>query len=249
MTKIEGIQDFIEYKNSVEKERPQLTVEPRLITIDGIDGSGKSTIARKVFEELKERLGEGRVALVDVTNLKGSIKQEHLHRIVKSQTLSNEQLDKIYVAGVNRAYEEQIIPALKAGKLVVVDRSEVDLLRYALEIGNEKAIEKRSQYIQEGTPTHRLWAGSRIFIEIDPESAWENLMSRGNLSPYDPQNFEAVKERLVAEEQAEKTIQAMPCLGEIRIIRKTNRRIHEPQKREIYLTHMAKEIGDSLKLP
>ena len=34
----EGIQKFIEYKRSVEKERPQLTAEPRLVTIDGVDG-------------------------------------------------------------------------------------------------------------------------------------------------------------------------------------------------------------------
>ena len=34
------IKDF-EYKESVEKERPLLTAEPRLITIDGVDGREK----------------------------------------------------------------------------------------------------------------------------------------------------------------------------------------------------------------
>lgn len=49
----EGIQKFIEYKRSVEKERPFLTAEPNLITIDGIDGAGKSTIARKLPKNCK----------------------------------------------------------------------------------------------------------------------------------------------------------------------------------------------------
>ena len=53
----EGIQKFIEYKRSVEKESPFLTAEPNLITIDGVDGTGESTIARKLAEKLQERFG------------------------------------------------------------------------------------------------------------------------------------------------------------------------------------------------
>lgn len=39
--------NFFEYKKSVERERPILTAEPHLITIDGVDGLGKSIIAKK----------------------------------------------------------------------------------------------------------------------------------------------------------------------------------------------------------
>lgn len=77
----EGIQKFIEYKQGVEKERPFLTGEQNLITIDGVDGVGKSSIARKFVEKLQERLGKDKAILVDITNLRGSPKQEKVLRI------------------------------------------------------------------------------------------------------------------------------------------------------------------------
>jgi thymidylate kinase len=79
----EVIQKFIEYKRNVEKERPQLTAEPRLITIDGTDGAGKSTIARKFVEKLQKSFGKDRVLLVDITNLRGSPKQKILREIAE----------------------------------------------------------------------------------------------------------------------------------------------------------------------
>lgn len=186
MERPKGIQQFIEYKRSVEKERPMLTIEPKLITIDGVDGSGKSTIAKNVFERLEERFGKGKVVLVDITNLRGSPKQERLRKIAEAESIAGDRLDKIYVAGVNRAYEEIIIPALKEGKIVVVDRSEIDLLRYSLEKEDQEAIERREKYIKEGTPTHRFWAGNRIFIETESKDILQNLSERKNLSKYDP---------------------------------------------------------------
>ncbi len=42
--RFEGLGSFIERKNKVERERPVLQCEPRLITIDGVDGSGKSSM-------------------------------------------------------------------------------------------------------------------------------------------------------------------------------------------------------------
>jgi len=48
----EGIRKFIEYKQSIEKEHLFLTAEQNLITIDGVNGVGKSTIARKLAEKL-----------------------------------------------------------------------------------------------------------------------------------------------------------------------------------------------------
>lgn len=49
MEKPKSLNQFIEYKQSIEIERPILTIEPKLITIDGVDGSGKSIIAKKNF--------------------------------------------------------------------------------------------------------------------------------------------------------------------------------------------------------
>lgn len=243
-----GINEFIRYKRSVERERPVLTSEPRIVTIDGIDGSGKSTIARKVFEKLQEKYGPGRVVLVDVTNLSGSVKQEKLGTIAKLKSLTGEQIDRIYAAGVNRAYEELILPALKDGKIVIVDRSEIDLLRFALESKNQSLINQRRKYIQEGAVTHRLWAGNRVFIEIEAKDAWKNLSKRQKSSQYDPKSFEETQRRITFQEQAEKEVETISHVGEVKTIREKNIRIKDPIHSEQFLEELAERIVNNLDL-
>lgn len=248
--KPKSIQQFIEYKHSIEKERPILTVEPRLITIDGVDGSGKSTIARKVFERLEEKFGKGKVVLVDITNLRGSPKQERLRKIAEVESMAGDRLDKIYAAGVNRAYEEIIIPSLKEGKIVVVDRSKIDLLRYALEKEDQEAIERRGKYLKEGTPTHRFWAGNRIFIEAESDDILQNLSERKNLSKYDPKNIEGIEKRIFAQQEAESRIMNMQHeSGDIKVVTKRNERIDDPKMKESYLDKLADEIVNDLEIP
>ena len=244
----EGIQKFIEYKRSVEKERPQLTAEPRLVTIDGVDGAGKSTITRKLVEKLRESFGKDRVVLVDITNLRGSLKQERLREIAKREKITEKQLDAFYAAGINRAYEEIIIPALKEGKIVVADRSEVDLLRYAIERGDETSVEKRKQYIQDGSVTHRLWAGNRIFIGVDPKDAWENLKHRERNSKYDPSSLEEMERSNDAQQEAQEYIESLPHIGGINVIKEKVARVEDKTKREEYLNGVVDKLVKDLNL-
>ena len=238
----EGIQKFIEYKRGVEKERPQLTAEPRLITIDGVDGAGKSTITRKLVEKLQEIFGKDKVVLVDITNLRGSPKQERLREIAKREKITEEQLDAFYAAGINRAYEEIIIPALKDGKIVVADRSEADLLRYAIERGDETLVEKRKQYIQDGSVTHRFWAGNRIFIGVDPKDALENLRHREQNSQYDPSSLEEMKRSNNAQREAQKYIESLPHTGDINVVKEKVARVENETKREEYINTIVDKL-------
>lgn len=244
----EGMQKFIEYKQSVEKERPQLTAEPRLITIDGVDGAGKSTITRKLVEKLQETFGKDKVMLVDITNLRGSPKQERLREIAKREKITGKQLDTFYAAGINRAYEEIIIPALKEGKIVVADRSEVDLLRYAIEHGDETSVEKRKQYIQDGSVTHRFWAGNRIFVGVDPKDAWENLKHRERNSQYDPASLEEMKRSDDAQREAQEYIESLPHTGDINVIKENIARVEDEMKREEYLNVVVDKLIKNLNL-
>jgi thymidylate kinase len=242
-----GIDSFIKYKNKVEAEKPILTAEQRLITIDGVDGSGKSTIARLIFETLKKKYGKEKVVWADITNLKGSPKQDRLKVISKLPGMSDKRVDQLYIAGVNRAYEEIIVPALEKGKLVVVDRSELDLIRYALESENSESFEKRLKSVSDGTMTHNFWAGNRIFIESSAEDIWENLKGRGNLSKYDPQNFEEVKQRISAQKKAEEELLKLDHDGDINIVREINPRLSNDSELENSLNLKVKQIIDKLK--
>lgn len=190
------------------------------------------------------------MVLVDITNLRGSPKKERIRKIAEVESMIGDRLDKIYVAGVNRAYEEMIIPALKEGKIVVVDRSEIDLLRYSLEKEDQETIEWREKYLKEGTPTHRFWAGNRIFIETEPKDILKNLSERKNLSKYDPKNLEEVERRISAQKEAEvRIINMQHAGGDIKVITKRNKRIDDPEMKETYLDKLADEIVNDLKIP
>jgi thymidylate kinase len=250
MAEPRGISGFIDYKRKVERERPLLTIEPRLITIDGVDGVGKGTIAKRIFERLTEQLGKDRVSLVATVNFEGGLQQKRLGGIVKEDSVRSGKgrVDKIYAATTNRAYGEEIVPALQKGKIVIVDRSEVDGLRYALEKGDPELIEQRRQYLREGSLTHRLWAGNRVFVTASPEDVWENLSKRGQLSENDPRSLEEVKKRMNAEKQAEAEIAKIPHLGEVNIIRAENKRVESPDRRNEHLNALADEIIEQLSL-
>lgn len=241
MTKnIDGLQKFIEYKRNVETERRLLTVDSHLITIDGVDGSGKSSIARKLVKKLQERFGENNVILADITNFRGSDKQERLG--VLSKQGGGCSLDMLYAAGVNRAYADVIVPALKRGAIVVVDRSEVDLLRYAIERSSQDLIKKRIVYIEDGTLTHRLWAGVRIFIESTPSDVLENLKQRKTNSCYDPTSFKEVEASINAQLESEKQVEALPHTGEVKILREQVIRVADESEREKYLDELVDKL-------
>jgi len=61
-----SIESFLIYKRQIETERPQLTVEGRIIALDGINEAGKSAIASRLVEALKSKYGEEGVVLVKV---------------------------------------------------------------------------------------------------------------------------------------------------------------------------------------
>lgn len=242
-----GLSELIEKKRAVEKERPELTAEPRLITIDGVDGAGKSGLAKHLEAKLKAIYGLDQVLLVEATNLQGSPQQDQLKIRAKSKELSSKYWDKVYASGVNRAYNDLVIPALEAGKIVIIDRSEVDLLRFALLHGNEDSIEDRKKYIADGTLTHRYWPGNRISLQADPEDIWENLERRQKRSEYDPTSLADVKKFIRAEEEAEKIITSLKHSGQVNFINVDNPRVDDGQLDE-HLDDLSEEIIQNLKI-
>ncbi|MBU6431070.1 MAG: hypothetical protein KGJ58_04250 [Patescibacteria group bacterium] len=248
MNSPESSKGFFESKESVEKERYSLTAEPRLVTIDGIDGLGKSTIAKKLVKKLQESFGEDKVIFVNSTKLSGSPKRERIGMRAKQENITASRLETYYIAGVKSAYEEVIIPALLKGKIVVADRSEVDLLRYSFWRNDKESVEKRHEYIRNGTVTHGLWAGNRIFLESGANDTLANLKSRKNNSPDDPTSLEEVKANIDAQKEAEKSIELMPHQGEIKIIREKVERVEDEEEREEYLNKIAERLSANLDL-
>lgn len=123
------------------------------------------------------------------------------------------------------------------------------MLRYAIEHGDKTSIEKRKQYIQDGSITHRFWAGNRIFIDIDPKDAWENLRRRNRKSQYDPVSLEEMEMSAEAQQKAQEYIELLPHTGSINIIKEKVVRVEDKMKREDYLNSVVDKLINNLNLP
>lgn len=243
-----SLNEFIERKNRIEREHPLLTAEPRLITIDGVDGAGKTTFSGTLAGRLIAKFGSDRVSLVNVNNFIGGPRQERLGDILRRGDLSAGQVDGIFAAAVNRSYGEEIVPALEQGKIVVVDRSEVDLLRFAIEHGSDDDVQRRLGYIRDGTLTHRRWAGNRILMRTPAEDAWANLTTRPHRSTYDPTSVDDMRRRVVAEQSAESQVLALPHHGDVAVLPFENHRIEQDESRNQWLQEQADSLIEQLHI-
>ena len=233
---------MVEIDNFRAKERREtgLRAESMIIAIDGVDGSGKSTLAKM----LVSKLNEGNRAVLVKFNLRGGGKgEERIRKIIEGKELSNKVTSGLIAAGINRTYGEQVIPALADGKIVVLDRSEGDLLRFAIEGNDQDLFERRLGYIQRGLLTHGFWAGNRVFVEMDPDDIWKNLVNRENKSKYDPHSLDEVKRRIQAQQKAEEILGGIYCEGFVNVIRVINE--YHCNYRE-YLNSLASNIYDEL---
>lgn len=210
-----------------EIEKSLLIVKKAIISIDGVDGSGKSSISKILVQTLNER--QIKAVLVKF-NLGGSGEGENrIKNILENKKPNENSISGLIAAGINRTYKERVLPLLNKGFVVVLDRSEIDLLRFAIEKGDKELLEKRTRYIKSGYLTHNLWAGNRVFVSANSEDVWENLQDRANFSKSDPVSLDEVKSRIEAEKVAEGLAEKIDVVGEVNFIRIENKRVRDFQ--------------------
>jgi dTMP kinase len=92
----------------------------RLITIEGVDGAGKSTLATGLEAELRSH-GVDVVAVRDPGGVQAA---ERIRELVKDPSLriGGRAEALLYAAARAQLVEEAVLPALEAGRWVIVDR-------------------------------------------------------------------------------------------------------------------------------
>lgn len=256
-----GIEDFTNNKQEFNESFKGLKNEPNLISFDGPDGVGKSDISERVTQKLKEKfISEGKdpldIIVVKYTSLMDTNSQINISTEIrkckdKNGAWDKEKMDKIlklWSAKCNRSYGDHVLPLLRAGKTVIMDRSEIDIFRAAIEWGDDEALNKITKYMKEGTLTHGINAGNRIFISSIATDTQKNLMEREQpLSSNDPRNLHEMVDRVKNEIKAEKYIMEMSD-KKPNLIKMTNRRVEDETERNNQLNEIAKEIISKLKL-
>ena len=135
----------------------------RLITIEGLDGAGKTTLARGLLDALRTRgidaalLREpGGVAAAE--QIRTLVKDPELHVVPRAEAL-------LYAAARAQLVEQALAPALDAGRWVLLDRFVDSSLAYQ---GAGRALGIEPVRAINAFATGGLQADRTLLLRIDP---------------------------------------------------------------------------------
>jgi dTMP kinase len=102
-------------------------VKGQLITLEGIDGSGKGTVAKYIASRLKEMMPERRLVLTaePTTGQAGRILRGELAKSCEmGEPSAARRMQELFLFMADHAYHlaETVIPALNSGAIVLSDR-------------------------------------------------------------------------------------------------------------------------------
>jgi dTMP kinase len=154
----------------------------RFIVFDGGEGSGKSTQARLLREEL-ERSGMNVLAVHDP----GATRIGELVRAILLNPENNDMGMRcemlLYMASRAQMMVEKILPALKAGQVVLCDRFVSSTLAYQL--GGEGLTAKEIRDVAEVAIRGR-WPDLTLIFDLPTEAAMQRVRPKFTLFPDDP---------------------------------------------------------------
>lgn len=256
-----GIEEFIQRKKEFKETYEGLKNESNLVSFDGPDGAGKTEISQKVVRKLKEKFKEeGKnpddIVYLKYTKLMDTNSQRNISNSIKECKDETGAWDKnkinhilnLWSAKLNRSYNDHILPLIKQGRVVILDRSEIDLFRACIEWGNKELLEKITEYMKNGMLTHGITADNRVFIYSSPGDSYKNLTERHiTLSCNDPRSLEEMFYRVENEKEAEKLILEINKNKKPNMIKVENKRLENENERDIQLEKIADDIISKLK--
>ncbi len=151
-----------------------------LIAVEGIDGSGKTTLARNLFHLLQEDNFDVLLTKEPGATTLGM----HVREIIHHQTipLSTQAQYLLFAADRAQHFAEIIIPSLKAKKLIISDRMSDSSLAYqcygnGLDIAMIRSINNWAM--------NNITPDITIFVRIPVPQALKRINNRGNISAYE----------------------------------------------------------------
>lgn len=182
------------------------------ITIEGPDGAGKTSVIKKLIPMLVQEVQQDIVATREPG---GSRIAEEIRELILNPT--NTEMDirteaLLYAAGRRQHLVEKIIPALKAGKIVVCDRFVDSSLAYqgvARGIGISEVAEI-NQFA-----TENLSPDLTLYLDIEAHAGLERINQNKNNRQFDRLDQETLEfhEKVrsayltIAKEQSERIVQ------------------------------------------
>ncbi len=146
------------------------------ITLEGIDGSGKSTQAKKIAEWLENFTGRKTICTFEPGGWEGGRTLREFILGSKDYNALSELL--LFLADRSEHVEKVILPALNSGHNVICERYNASTMAYQsgghkLELSHVKRIISACNFPEPD---------AKIFLDLTPEIAFERMKSRKNLN-------------------------------------------------------------------
>jgi len=165
-----------------------LSVEGVLIVIEGIDGAGKTTVAREITRMLVSR---GYRAIYTYEPYESPF-AEALVR-VKEKSIDNPLIDALAMA-CDRAYHVEVVvkPAMERGEVVVMDRYYYSTIAYQGAMGVDT---EWLRIINNAFPKPDL----AIYLDIEPEEGLKRIRTTGRWGFYEKKGLLEAARRIYLE--------------------------------------------------
>lgn len=187
------------------KEQLVFKVPPHLVSVDGPDGAGKSKMSDLLAAEL-EGAFDAKALVVRPTYFQTSTGAQSIGRefsTVKATLQEHSRAHNgFYLTAMEANYRTVVLPAVKTGKIIVLDSSEIRALAFILDKGDSEAIRDTLTRITTGTLTCCLQPRVRVILNASADDLLRNLQKKVELDKGDPHNLWEARRRIRSYHQA-----------------------------------------------
>lgn len=151
-----------------------------LISVEGIDGSGKSTLIKNITATLQDL----QLPLVVTKEPGGTALGKQLRTLLQERTFTIYPKAEYLLFAADRAqhFEQLIIPALQANTIILSDRMADSSLVYQ---GYGRGLDMNMLQTINHWAMHGYTPDVTLYVKIPPTVAYERLAQRKNLSVFD----------------------------------------------------------------
>lgn len=155
---------------------------PKFITFEGGDGSGKTTQSKKLYEYLIKK----GIDTIWTREIGGTEIGEKIRDIVVNNEIHLNTELLLIMAARNDHIENIIKPALEKKKIVICDRFIDSTAAYQ---GSNQDEIKKIFYLHQ-TIWGNFYPDRTIYMKLDPEIALNRAISRGEINKYEHKSLE-----------------------------------------------------------
>jgi len=186
---------------------------PLLISVDGPDGSGKSTTTKILLDFLQKKFGINQDVVVFKptyfeTSPEALLVKDRLESSLGIRAYSKEHND-FYLEAMRLNYLNVIIPSLEQKKIVILDSSEIRALAFNIAKGEIEAISDTKDKIKSGFLTAGIYPDIRIILDGSVSALSKNLQTKNFLDKGDPVNLKEIVQRRKSYSEAIKFVNSL----------------------------------------